>query len=239
MTSQLGKLDSETSSTKEPDSGLALILALVARSLQSSGASGAEAAFEILAKHRQESELGLYWGDGDILSVQATSLALITYTARGEEYMAERILVWISLRLSKAQISDPVTQALVTEAMQVWKARFMSGSSGGGKASTATSLSVELPSGWKRDFKLHSASCHEVLLGTRHLMKAETVQVSAKGQGTWILQIDFKDGQRRPSVLKPKFPTPLQVQAWFEESFSDILEAKLNLRYSTLYNKID
>merc|ERR1739848_892790 len=104
-------------------SGTSLDIALVARALQlTRSTTGAEAAFEILAKRRQETLDGtFYWGDGmssrdpdnsfyatsnsglrdsecdESLSVRSTALALMVYTERGE-YMTEPIVRWLNSR---------------------------------------------------------------------------------------------------------------------------------------------
>ena len=76
LTNNLANLDRKASLQ---NSESALELALVARALQMNQdfKTGAETAFEILAKIRQEKEGFMFWGSGDSTSFQVVFLANI------------------------------------------------------------------------------------------------------------------------------------------------------------------
>ncbi|CAB4054154.1 unnamed protein product [Lepeophtheirus salmonis] len=126
LTSKLGELDIY---------GSTLVVALVSRALQVARASGAEAAFEILAKRRKETSEGFHWDSGkennllksrdcdDLLDVRTTALALLVYTERGE-FMTESIIRWLnSKRKFFSGWSSTIDTAYVIEAFNLWTSR--------------------------------------------------------------------------------------------------------------------
>ena len=115
-------------------------LAVVAHSLHEAGSASSEAAFQLLSKYRVEAGQRMFWGSEagpsvtevmedevrllpnpvlccQSLSVRATALALLTYTARRER-LTLPIVHWLhSRRGGHSTWSDGVTSALATEAL--------------------------------------------------------------------------------------------------------------------------
>ena len=120
-------------------------LAVVAHSLHTAGSASSEAAFQVLSKYRVESGQMMFWGSeeggegGDherrvvvedevrlepntlvccqSLSVRATALALLTYTARRER-LTLPIVRWLhSTRGGHNSWTDGVSSALATQAL--------------------------------------------------------------------------------------------------------------------------
>ena len=118
-------------------------LAVVAHSLHTAGSASSEAAFQLLSKYRVEGGGVMFWGSeegpGDqqrrevvgaevrlgpnplvccqSLSVRATALALLTYTARRER-LSLPIVRWLqSRRAGHTAWTDGVSSALATQAL--------------------------------------------------------------------------------------------------------------------------
>ena len=105
-----------------------LDVAFAARALHLAGHSGAEAAFEILAKCRVEEADFIFWrdvgeGDGatDAASIRATALALLMYTDRGE-MIADKIARWLNQR--RLGRPDLPTYSVALEALMAWEEKF-------------------------------------------------------------------------------------------------------------------
>lgn len=95
-------------------------LALIARGLQLTRSSGAETAFEILAKRRRENaaQKTVYWGKGDG-DVAASALALLVYLDRNER-LVEPAVEWLNLnRLSRRD--SPLARVLAYSAISLWE----------------------------------------------------------------------------------------------------------------------
>ena len=121
-------------------------LAVVAHSLHTAGSPSSEAAFQLLSKYRVESGQMMFWGseegqesqrrrevvEGQLrlgpnpvvccqsLSVRATALALLTYTARRER-LSLPIVRWLhSRRGGHSAWTDGVSSALATQALSTF-----------------------------------------------------------------------------------------------------------------------
>ena len=120
-------------------------LAVVAHSLHTAGSPSSEAAFQVLSKYRVESGEMMFWGSEEgedhqrtvvvedevrlvanpvvccqSLSVRATALALLTYTARRER-LSLAIVRWLhSRRGGHNSWTDGVSSALATQALSTF-----------------------------------------------------------------------------------------------------------------------
>ena len=183
------------------------VLAVAAHSLHVAGSPSSEAAFQLLSKYRVEAGQMMFWGSEvgekvtavveeelrllsnpvlccQSLSVRATALALLTYTARRER-LTLPIVQWLhSRRGGHSTWTDGVSSAFATEALVTFTLD---------TETEETSLAVRLDFRSKTGTMKTSFLTLNRLEKSQQLVKAEAdveaVTVTAQGRGRAVIQL--------------------------------------------------